>query len=102
MMNKFTKVKQMVLFELENRPETRNSDKLLMVKIYEDYFGITKDDLFVDILFRDDLPNFKTICRCRARIQAERPDLRAEDEVIQFREGNEQAFFSFFGGVSYE
>lgn len=102
MLNKFTKTAEMVLFELENRPETRSSDKLLMVKIYEDYFGVTKDDLFVDVLFRDDLPNFKTICRCRARIQAEMPSLRPGEDIIQFREENQQAFFNFFGGGIYE
>lgn len=102
MLNKFTKTAEMVLFELENRPETRSSDKLLMVKIYEDYFGITDKDLFIDVLFRDELPNYKTICRCRARIQAEMPSLRADDEIIQFREENQQAFFNFFGGGLYE
>ena len=98
MISKLTKVKPMVLFELSERPETRNSDRLLVYYIYKDYYGI-KDDPFYDVMMRDDLPNYESIRRCRAKIQAERPDLRAEDDVIAFRDDNEQAYFRFFAEV---
>ena len=98
MTDKLRHIKDMVLFELENRPETRSSDRLLIVRIYEDYFGITKNDLFLDVLLRDDVPNFESIRRCRAKVQEVRPDLKADKEVVEFREDNQQAYFNFFGG----
>lgn len=95
---KLNNIKSMVRFELENRPETRNSDRLLIVKVYEDYFGI-KNDSFFDVLMRDDLPNFESIRRNRAAIQREEPSLRANEEVQELRFDREQVYFDFFGGV---
>lgn len=97
-MRELTKVKEMVRFELENRPETRDSDRTLIVSIYEDYFGI-KDDSFREVLMRDDLPNFESIRRNRAAIQRAEPGLRASDEVKFYRFDREQVYFNFFGEV---
>lgn len=97
-MRGLTKVKEMVRFELENRPETRDSDRKLIVSIYEDYFGI-KDDSFREVLMRDDLPNFESIRRNRAAIQRAEPGLRASDEVQIYRFDKEQVYFDFFGEV---
>ena len=97
-MEKLQKVKDMVRFELENRPETRNSDRLLIVKVYEDYFGV-KNDPFVDVLMRDDLPNFESIRRNRAAIQRAEPSLRASDTIADYRMDKEQIYFSFFWEV---
>lgn len=97
-MDKLKKVKDMVIFELENRPETRDSDRLLIVKIYEDFFGI-KNEPFFDVLMRDDLPNLESIRRCRAKAQEVRPDLKASEKVQDFRFDKEQVYFSFFGEV---
>lgn len=90
-------VKEMVRFELENRPETRDNDRLLIVKVYEDYFGI-KNDPFYEVLMRDDVPNFETIRRNRAAIQRDEPDLRASERVQELRFDREQVYFDFFGG----
>lgn len=97
-MEKLKKTKEMVLFELENRPETRDSDRLLIAMVYEDYFGI-KNESFCEVLMRDDVPNFESIRRNRARIQAERPDLKATEAVQDFRFDREQVYFGFFGEV---
>lgn len=97
-MDKLKKVKDMVIFELENRPATRDSDRLLIVKIYEDFFGI-KNEPFFDVLMRDDLPNLESIRRCRAKVQEVRPDLKASEKVQDFRFDKEQVYFSFFGEV---
>lgn len=99
MTTKLMNVKSMVLFELSERPETRNSDRLLIYWVYRDYFGVWDNEVFFNVIMRDDLPSFETIRRCRAKIQAERPDLKADDEVIAFREDNRQAYFTFFGEV---
>lgn len=94
---KLSKVKEMVRFELENRPETRNNDRLLIVKVYEDYFGI-KNEPFFDVLMRDDVPNFESIRRNRAAIQRNEPNLRASETVQELRFDREQVYFDFFGG----
>ena len=98
MISKLKNIKHMVLFELENRPETRSSDRTLIYHIYKDYFGIRDNEPFLDVIMRDDVPNFESIRRCRAKVQEVRADLRAEKEVIGFREDNQQAYFTFFGG----
>lgn len=98
-MTKLMNVKSMVLFELSERPETRNSDRMLIYWIYRDYFSIRDNELFLDVISRPDLPSFETIRRCRAKIQAERPDLKAADDVIAFRADDRQAYFTFFGEV---
>ena len=95
-MDKLKKVKDMVLFELENRPETRDSDRILISKVYEDFFGI-KNEPFFEVLMRDDVPNFESIRRCRAKVQEVRPDLRASETVQDFRFDREQIYFGFFG-----
>ena len=92
-------IKSMVLFELSDKRETRSSDRLLIYWIYRDYFGVWDNEVFFNVIMRDDLPSFETIRRCRAKIQAERPDLRAKDEVAAFRAENEQDFYTFFGEV---
>ena len=97
-MDKLKKVKDMVLFELENRPETRDSDRVLISKVYEDFFGI-KNESFFEVLMRDDVPNFESIRRCRAKVQEVRPDLRASETVQDFRFDREQIYFGFFGEV---
>lgn len=99
MRTNLTNVKSMILFELSERPETRDSDRLLIYWIYRDYFNVWDNEVFFNVIMRKDLPSFETIRRCRAKIQAERPDLRASDDVIAFRENNEQAYFRFFGEV---
>lgn len=97
-MDKLKKVKDMVVFELENRPETRDSDRVLISKVYEDFFGI-KNEPFFEVLMRDDVPNFESIRRCRAKVQEVRPDLRASETVQDFRIDREQIYFGFFGEV---
>lgn len=97
-MDKLKKVKDMVLFELENRPETRDSDRVLISKVYEDFFGI-KNEPFFEVLMRDDVPNFESIRRCRAKVQEVRSDLRASEAVQDFRFDREQIYFGFFGEV---
>ena len=99
MTTKLTNIKSMVLFELSERPETRDSDRLLIYWVYRDYFGVWDNEVFFNVIMRKDLPSFETIRRCRAKIQAERLDLRAKDDVIAFREENGQAYFTFFGEV---
>lgn len=91
-------IKSMVLFELSERPATRSNDRLLIYYVYRDYYGI-QNETFYDVMMREDLPNYESIRRCRAKIQAERDDLRAEDNVISFRADNEQAYFNFFTEV---
>lgn len=97
-MDKLKKVKDMVVFELANRPETRDSDRVLISKVYEDFFGI-KNEPFFEVLMRDDVPNFESIRRCRAKAQEVRPDLRASETVQDFRVDREQIYFGFFGEV---
>lgn len=97
-MEQLKRVKDMVLFELENRPETRDSDRELIRRVYEDFYGI-RNESFAEVIMRDDLPNFESIRRNRAKAQEVRPDLRASEAVQDFRFDKEQIYFGFFGEV---
>lgn len=94
MTSKLRKVKKMVYNELMCVPATRGNDRLLIMKIYRDYFGI-KDESFFEVLSRDDLPNFESIRRCRAKLQAEHAYLRPNETVQGFRREKENEYFRF-------
>jgi|GEM_PF-6637844 hypothetical protein len=72
---------------LQEEPETRNSDALLIARYFKKYHGITRLD---EIPPRDDVPSFETIRRARQRIQADGRclpvqtvrDGRAENQVV--------------------
>ena len=97
MTSRLSKVKEKVFLELVNRPETRNDDRLLFAKVYEDYYGI-KDEPFFEVMMRRDLPSFESIRRCRAKIQAANSWLRPNEAVQEFRDENEAEYYSFMGG----
>ena len=69
------KVEDMVKDELIENPKTRESDELLTVYIYHDYFGI-RNESFVDIMLRRKelgIPSMETIGRCRRKLQEKYP-----------------------------
>ena len=77
-MSKLQTMEKVVLKVLEEYPEARKDDYVLMVKVcYET--GVKADHInFAEgLLFHKlyNIPNWKTVERCRRKIQKQRPDL---------------------------
>lgn len=84
-----------VLYALENKPETRNSDDLLYIEVCKmiDNDGLNKPFWYV-IMNHDKLnyPSIETVGRARRLIQSKRPDLGADVNVYIGRSDNEEIF----------
>lgn len=73
--HKLPKVESMVSQTLLNNPKTKDSDELLTICIYRDYYGIGNES-FVDVLLMRKqlgLPSMETIGRCRRKLQERFP-----------------------------
>ena len=72
---KLPKVEQMVAHELMNNPKTRDSDELLTVYVYRDFYGIGNEPFSEVMLMRSTLgiPSQETIGRCRRKLQEKLP-----------------------------
>lgn len=82
------------VFELlSTHPDTRNSDKLLWLKMLE-IRGFKGRDIET-ILFDPKVPDFGTVGRCRRKIQQTCPELKAVDGVSEQRFINEMYWNSF-------
>lgn len=83
-----------VLYELENHPMTRNSDKHLVTMVYMDFYNMTNDTPFVDVMLSK-LPNYESIGRARRKIQETREDLRGDHNVEAERLSNQEAYIEY-------
>ena len=61
-------IEEKVLWELENNPLTRNSDKELAIAVYMDFYNMTPYTPFVEVMYSK-LPNYETLGRARRKIQ---------------------------------
>jgi hypothetical protein len=78
-------------------PETRSSDRELILHLYTDFYGVFSQPFF-KVLDRDDLPSFESIRRCRQMIQAEYEHLRAVPEVEEARIAKQEEYIAFARG----
>lgn len=99
-MKGFATIHDTVLMCLEQHPNTRNSDALLYLKVCELNNPIACTLPFVQVMKKRKelgLPDYESVGRVRRKIQAEREDLRATDEVTDqryenWKEAREYAF----------
>lgn len=97
MKKRMHKVQDMVLFELEARPETRSSDRELIMAVYRDFYGVTTDS-FMKVMHRTDLPKFESIRRARQKLQETEEDLRAAAPVEQARMDLQAEYLEYVRG----
>lgn len=79
-MDTLKKMKAKVTYLLERYPELRDDDWKLIGAVYREFYGISYDDCFLDIMEDHDalkLPSFETIRRTRQKVQEERMDLES-------------------------
>ena len=93
-MEKLDSIYGAVVSVLEEKPNTRSSDKLLTLEIYK-MMGVNVYYPFIDIL-QADIPSIETIGRCRRKAQQKRPELAAAEKVEEFRADREEEFKGFF------
>ena len=80
---------------LETVPASRNSDNLLFIEVVK---IININLIFKPLaevltnLKKYDLPSIETVGRCRRKLQANYPELRAERTVEEFRAGLEEFY----------
>ena len=91
------KVSDMVWQTLMIHPETRSSDRELILNLYSDFYGIFSEP-FYKVMDRTDLPSFESIRRCRQKIQAEDEELRAVPEVEDERIAQQEEWLKFVRG----
>lgn len=75
--NNLNKIEDVVIKLLENNPETRTDDYLLINAFFNEIVD-TANVSFKTVCEQHNklnLPSFESIRRCRAKVQAKRPDL---------------------------
>ena len=93
-MDNMTNVTQMVWYCLNKYPETRSSDRSLILTIYSEFCGVFSQP-FYKVLDDPDLPSFESIRRARQKIQAENEDLRAVKAVEDVRIAKQEEFLEY-------
>lgn len=83
-----------VLYELENNPSTRDSDRNLVTAVYMDFYRMTEVTPFVDVMFSR-LPNYESIGRARRKIQETREDLRGSRKAETARMNSQQEYIEY-------
>ena len=98
MKNRLFEIKLLVKEILEENEDARNSDNTLYAEIcYRHNPSVMRLPFEQVIRYLDGygLPPFESVRRARQKLQAERPDLRPNDEVALFRAENETAYKEF-------
>ena len=83
-----------VLWELENNPNTRGSDKMLTVAVYMDFYNMTGTTPYVDVMLSK-VPSYESIGRARRKIQETREDLRGEERIERERLRNQEVYIDY-------
>ena len=87
-------IEQKVLWELENCPMTRDNDRHLVTMVYMDFYNMTNETPFVDVMLSR-LPNYETIGRCRRKIQETREDLRGSRKSETARMSSQETYLEY-------
>lgn len=92
------KMKDRVIYLLEEYPELRDDDWMLIGAVYSEYYDITDGDSFLEVMFNHEvlgLPSFETIRRTRQKVQEERMDLESSRHKKRERQMAFDAYFKF-------
>ena len=83
---------------LRQHPATRSSDRLLVVTVYDEFYGVFNEP-FWQIMARNDLPSIETITRCRRKIQERDESLRANKRIERKRIDRQLDFIEYAEGM---
>ena len=99
-MGKLRNTTMLVRQVLATVPEARNSDNVLyieVVRLIDQNVLRTPFAVVMQNLKLFNLPSIETVGRCRRKLQARFPELRADKEVEEFRKGLEEFFREWAG-----
>ena len=97
-MSRVRDVEPKVATILEAFPHTRDSDKLLVLNVYNAFYNVGVNDGFAAVMMRTDLPSFESIRRARQKLQAKYPELRATDKVEAIRSAEQEDYRKYAKG----
>lgn len=83
---------------LEKDPSTRSDDFILVTSVYQRLGKINDTQTFYCVMLSHiqlGLPSFKSITRARRKVQEKYPALRANKQMQDKREEQEQMFFEY-------
>lgn len=89
----FKNVKDQVEYVLKTYPQTRNSDKLLVVKILNKFYGVHE----LEDIMSPTVPPLETIRRHRQKFQ-EKGLYQSDKQIMKAREQRQAAFL----GIAFE
>ena len=93
-MNDLKTLTRKVWYILERYPEARSSDRKLIELLYNKFYGMWDQPLYI-VLRNGDLPSFESIRRCRQKIQEENEDMRAESPVEDVRIAKQEEYIEY-------
>lgn len=104
-MKELTTTTNLVKEILETVPDTRDSDNLLYLEVIKhisndkgvNLLGLPMEQFFRK-LTQNQVPSIETVGRCRRRLQAQYPELRADEIVIGYRSEREEMFREYARG----
>lgn len=70
------KYEDMIFLELKQHPETRNSDRLLALRIWQDFYGVSSWTPVSEVMLNENLPSVESLGRVRRKIQEKDESLR--------------------------
>lgn len=94
-------VSELVRYQLEKYPATRDNDQLLYYRVCEQINPKSLSSNFGYVLLNRkdfDLPSIETVGRCRRKLQEKNPELRASSKVESFRGEREAEFREYAKG----
>ncbi len=98
-MKKLMTLQNKVKTILEQEPETRDSDELLWLRTIESMSPEDIQKLNFSFVIRNvnylSLPNYKSVCRARRKLQAKYPELNGSKPKRKFRAQNEERFIEY-------
>ena len=94
-MSRVREVTPKVKVILNNYPQTRSDDKMLIKMVYSMYYGIDCRTPFGAVLDRKDLPSFESIRRARQKLQEMDEGLRGTPEIEAIRLQEQEDYIEF-------
>ena len=97
-MSRLKVLKHKVYKELVENPESRGDDYILVMNIWSKVYGINANDSVSQVMRNHavlGLPGWDSIRRCRQYIQAECPELRADEETEAKRLEEQRSYIEF-------
>ena len=87
------KLTDLIYEKMKKSPYLRDSDKDLYLAVCNDLNPSALYKPFYKVMFdlkSYGLPSIETVTRLRRKVQAEHPEVRASDQVMQWREDKEE------------